>query len=181
VPIVLSALLDGRPVGPGPAWSETILAEMTNPSARMELERWLRRLALSHRLPTGFVRSRVLDPTGSRRHVDLKRDGLQPIVDLGRYAGFAAGAGLLSTPARLRAGAAHGVLTDGDARLLTEAHELFSDLRVSHHLSLLREGRAPEDSVDPAQLSALTRSYMKDAFRLVAGVQRRMTDGLRVR
>jgi CBS domain-containing protein len=181
VPIVLSALLDGRPVGPGPAWSEAILAEMTNPSARQELQRWLLRLALGHRLPTGFLRSRVLDPTGTRRHVDLKRDGLQPIVDLGRYAGFAAGAGLLSTPARLRAGAAHGVLREGDARLLTEAHELFSDLRVSHHLSLLRDGRPIDDSLDPAQLSALTRSYMKDAFRLVAGVQRRMTDGLRVR
>jgi len=181
VPIVLSALLDGRPVGPGPAWSEAILAEMTNPSARRELERWLRRLALGHRLPTGFLRSRVLDPAGSRRHVDLKRDGLQPIVDLGRYAGFAAGAGLLSTPARLRAGAAHGVLREADAQLLTEAHELFSDLRVTHHLSLLREGRAPHDSVDPTELSALTRSYMKDAFRLVAAIQRRMTDGLRVR
>jgi CBS domain-containing protein len=181
VPIVLSALLDGRPVGPGPAWSETILTEMTDPSARLELQRWLRLLALGHRLPTGFVRSRVLDPSGSRRHVDLKRDGLQPIVDLGRYAGFAAGAGVLSTPARLRAGAAHGVLTESDARLLIEAHELFSDLRVSHHLALLRDGRAPEDTVDPAELSALTRSYMKDAFRLVAGVQRRMTEPLRVR
>jgi CBS domain-containing protein len=181
VPIVLSALLDGRPVGPGPAWNEAILAEMTNPSSRRELERWLLRLALGHRLPTGFLRSRVLDPAGTRRHVDLKRDGLQPIVDLGRYAGFAAGAGLLSTPARLRAGADRGVLRDGDARLLTEAHELFSDLRVSHHLSLLRDGRPVDDSVDPAQLSALTRSYMKDAFRLVAGVQRRMTDGLKVR
>jgi CBS domain-containing protein len=178
---VLSALLDGRAVGPGPAWSEAILAEMTNPSARQELERWLLRLALGHRLPTGFLRSRVLDPAGSRRHVDLKRDGLQPIVDLGRYAGCAAGAGLLSTPARLRAGAAHGVLREGDAQLLAEAHELFSDLRVSHHLSLLRDGRPVEDSVDPAQLSALTRSYMKDAFRLVAGVQRRMTDRLRAR
>jgi CBS domain-containing protein len=181
VPIVLSALLDGRPVGPGPAWSEAILAEMTNPSARQELERWLLRLALGHRLPTGFLRSRVLDPAGSRRHVDLKRDGLQPIVDLGRYAGFAAGAGLLSTPARLRAGAAHGVLREADARLLTEAHELFSDLRVSHHLSLLRDGRPVGDSLDPAELSALTRSYMKDAFRLVAGVQRRMTERLRTR
>jgi CBS domain-containing protein len=181
VPIVLSALLDGRPVGPGPAWSEAILAEMTGASARQELESWLLRLALGHRLPTGFLRSRVLDPAGSRRHVDLKRDGLQPIVDLGRYVGFTAGAGLLSTPARLRAGAAHGVLREGDARLLTEAHELFSDLRVSHHLSLLRDGRPAEDSVDPARLSALTRSYMKDAFRLVAGVQRRMTDRLRTR
>jgi CBS domain-containing protein len=181
VPIVLSSLLDGRPVGPGPAWSEAILAEMTNPSARLELECWLRRLALGHRLPTGFLRSRVLDPAGSRRHVDLKYDGLQPIVDLGRYAGFAAGAGLLSTPARLRAGASHGVLRESDARLLIEAHELFSDLRVSHHVSSLRDGRAPADSVDPAQLSALTRSYMKDAFRLVAGVQRRMAEPLRVR
>jgi CBS domain-containing protein len=181
VPVVLSALLDGRPVGVGPAWSETILAEMTNPSARRELERWLLRLALGHRLPTGFLRSRVLDPSGSRRHVDLKRDGLQPIVDLGRYAGFVAGAGLLSTPARLRAGAAHVVLRESDAQLLMEAHELFSDLRVSHHLALLREGKEIADSVDPAELSALVRSYMKDAFRLVAGVQRRMDDRLRVR
>jgi CBS domain-containing protein len=182
VPVVLSALLDGRPVGPGPPWGETILEEMTNPGARDELERWLLRLALGHRLPTGFLRSRVLDPSGSRRHFDLKHDGLQPIVDLARYAGFvAAGGGLLSTPARLRAGAADGVLSEGDARLLTEAHELFSDLRVSRHVELLRQGRQVDDSIDPSELSVLTRGYVKDAFRLVAGVQRRMIDRLKRR
>jgi CBS domain-containing protein len=176
VPVVLSAVLDGRPVGAGPAWSETVLRAMTDQAARKELEGWLLRTALGHRLPTGFLRSRVLDPTGSRRHIDLKRDGLQPIVDLGRYASFVADAGLLSTPARLRAGAANGVLRDSDAQLLIEAHELFSDLRISRHVEQLRDHQPVDDTLDPAALTALTRGYLKDAFRLVAAIQRRMLD-----
>lgn len=179
VPVVLSALLDGRAVGTGPAWSETIFTEMINPSARRELEKWLLRLALGHRLPTGFLRSRLLDPSGARRQIDLKRDGLQPIVDLARYAGFVATSGLVSTPGRLAAGAEHGVLRAGDANLLVEAHELFTDLRAGHHVESLRNGTPVTDSLDPGQLNVLARNYVKDAFRLVAGIQRRMSDQLR--
>jgi CBS domain-containing protein len=179
VPVVLSALLDGRAVGTGPAWSETVFAEMINPSARQELERWLLRLAVGHRLPTGFLHSRVLDPSGVRRNIDLKRNGLQPIVDLARYAGFVANSGLVSTPGRLAAGAEHGVLRAADTRLLVEAHELFTDLRIEHQIESLRNGTPVTDTLDPSQLNALARNYVKDAFRLVAGIQRRMIDQLR--
>jgi CBS domain-containing protein len=178
VPIVLSAVLDGRVLGPGPAWSEAVHAEMTHPSVRVELQRWLLRLALAHRVPTGLARSRVLGPVGARGHVDLKRDGLLPIVDLARYAGFVAGAGVLSTPERLRAAADQGVLAAADARMLVEAHELFSDLRTSHHVELLRAEQPIGDAVDPAALNALTRRYVRDAFSLVAGVQRRIAADL---
>jgi CBS domain-containing protein len=179
VPVVLSALLDGRGVGDGPAWSETVLAEMLNPEARDQLERWLLRLALGHRLPTGFLRSRVLHPTGARKDVDLKRDGLQPIVDIARYSGFVASAGVVSTPGRLKAALDHDVMRGADAMLLIEAHELFSDLRVAHHAEQMRAGEPVTDTIDPEQLNTLSRNYLKDAFRLVAGIQRRMTEQLR--
>jgi CBS domain-containing protein len=88
------------------------------------------------------------------------------------------GGGLLSTPTRLAAGAQQGILRASDAQLLSEAHELMSDLRISQHVELLRAGQPITDAVDPATLNALTRNYIKDAFRLVAGVQRRMADQL---
>jgi len=36
----------------------------------------------------------------------------------------------------------------------------------------LRSGRTPDDDIDPKQLDALTRRYLKDAFRAVATAQR---------
>ncbi len=38
----------------------------------------------------------------------------------------------------------------------------------------LRSGEQPDDFLDPAQLGALTRSHLKEAFRAVASVQRRI-------
>jgi CBS domain-containing protein len=180
VPIVLSALLDGRALGQRTAWNETVLAEMLNPLARRELERWLLGLAVGRRVPTGLLRSRVLDAAGAPRQVDLKRDGLQPIVELARYGGFAAGAGVVSTPGRLKAAAEHGVLRRADAELLAEAYELFTDLRVTHHLSQLQRGVPVTDTLARSELNGLSRSYVKDAFRLIGGIQRRMAEQLRV-
>ena len=36
----------------------------------------------------------------------------------------------------------------------------------------LRAGEEPDDFVDPATLSRLTRSYLREAFRAVASVQK---------
>jgi CBS domain-containing protein len=44
----------------------------------------------------------------------------------------------------------------------------------------LRTGENPDDFVDPAALSALTRTHLKEAFRAVASIQKRVSAELDV-
>ena len=81
-----------------------------------------------------------------------------PIVDLARWAGMAAGVTSASTSERLRAAAAAGTLSDADAQTLEDAFTLITDLRVEHQVEQLRAGEEPDDFVNPATLSGLTRS-----------------------
>jgi CBS domain-containing protein len=142
-----------------------------NPS----LLRLLARFALSQRPPTGFFRGLVVEHTGEHRgQLDLKRGGAIPIVDLARWAGIAAGVTSASTYERLRAAAAAGTLPASDAHTLQDAFGLITSLRLDHQVEQLRAGHEPDDHVDPAALSALTRSHLREAFRAVASIQKRV-------
>ena len=178
--ILVSLVVDGRPVWgirTGPPVPEAFRDARRKPA----LLRLLAQFALSHRPPTGFLRGLVVEDSGEHRgRLDLKRGGIVPIADLARWAGLAAGVTHASTPARLRAAADGGTLEPTDARLLEEAHELIAGLRLAHQVEQLKAGTEPDDFLDPGELSTLTRRSLKEAFRVVAGVQRRIAADLRL-
>jgi CBS domain-containing protein len=172
--ILVSVLVDSRPVfgvHSGAPVSDTFRAARGRP----ELLHLLARFALAHRPPTGFLRGLVVEHDGEHRgRLDLKRGGLLPVVDLARWAGMAAGVTSASTLERLRAAGDAGTLPASDVHTLEDAFELFTELRLEHQVAQLRAGREPDDHLDPGELSALTRSYLKEAFRAVASVQKRV-------
>jgi CBS domain-containing protein len=172
--ILVSLVGDGRPVW-GEERAAPLAARIRAARSHPRLLRLLARFALSHRPPIGFLRDLVVEHGGERKgRLDLKHGGLLPIVDLARWAGLAAGATESATPARLRAARAAGVLTEDDGRVLAEAFTLVSALRLEHQVQQIRAGERPDDHLRPDVLSPLTRSYLKDAFRAVAAVQRRV-------
>lgn len=170
-----SVLVDSRPVWGvhmGTPVADTFRLAPSSPA----LLRLLARLALSYRPPTGFLRGLVVEHGGEHRgRLDLKHGGALPIVDLARWAGMAAGLTSASTSERLRAAAAAGTIDAGDALSLQDAFTLISDLRADHQVALLRAGEEPGDHIDPAELSPLMRAQLKEAFRAVASVQRRLS------
>ncbi len=176
--ILVSLIVDGRPVWGlrhQPPVPDVFSAARRHP----DLLRLLGLFALGHRPPTGFMRDFVVEHSGERRGtLDLKRGGLLPIVDLARWAGMAAGVTSASTPTRLQAAARAGTLDDADARTLQEAFELILWLRLDHQISQLAAGVPADDHVRPGDLSQLTRSSLKEAFRAVASVQRRISASL---
>jgi CBS domain-containing protein len=178
--ILVSLVVDGRPVWgvrTAPRVPDAFLDARRNPL----LLRLLAWFALSHRPPTGFLRGLVVEDSGEHRgRLDLKLGGTVPIVDLARWAGLAAGVSSASTPARLRAAADAGTLAADDARVLQEAFELIAGLRLTHQIVQIKAGVPPDDFVDPGTLSPLTRASLKDVFRAVAGVQRRISNELRL-
>ena len=172
--LLASVLVDSRPVWgvhTGTPVADTFKLDELNPV----LLRLLARFSLSHRPPTGFLRGLVVEHSGEHRgRLDLKHGGALPIVDLARWAGMAAGVTTASTIERLRTAATVGTLPTDDAHTLEDAFELIAALRVEHQVKQLCAGAAPDDYVDPGALSPLTRSHLKEAFRAVASIQRRV-------
>ena len=64
------------------------------------------------------------------------------------------------------------MLSDADARTLTDAFELALELRIGHHMEQLAAGRRPDDQLVPAAISPLMRDHLRDVFRAVSAVQR---------
>jgi CBS domain-containing protein len=170
--IASSILLDGRIVV-GPESGLDPGAIIYEREHRPNLERWMLRLALASKPPTGFLRDIVVEHSGEHRgRFDIKHGGLLPVIDIARYAALKADIDVLGTRERLRAGAEGGVLTAEQATTLEEAHELFSELRLEHQVQRLERGEEPDDYLDPKGLNPLTRRYLRDAFRAVASVQK---------
>ena len=80
----------------------------------------MRRLALAHRPPTGFVRDFVVEADGEHAgRLDIKQGGMLPIADLARYVALAAGVSQATTATRLEAAVAEGTVDADDAGSLT--------------------------------------------------------------
>ncbi len=138
------------------------------------LERMARR-ALELVPPTGFDGDTVLEAGGGRSDsLDIRQAAIIPIVELARWGAAAAGVVEGSTPERLRAATGSGLLSDADALTLSDAFELALELRIGHHMERLAAGQPADDRIDPAQISPLMRDHLRDVFRAVAGVQRRL-------
>jgi CBS domain-containing protein len=154
----------GTPRDPLPIAGDEMLAPVLDALAA-------RALALEP--PTGFDADAVLGFGGERSSkLDIRRAAVIPIVELARWGGAAAGLVDGSTPERLRAAAQHGVLSERDATTLSDAFELALELRIAHHMDQLSAGLSPDDEIESAAISPLTRDHLRDVFRAVAGVQR---------
>lgn len=176
--ILTSTLIDSRPVW-GVHAGNPVADTFRLAHDRPALLALLARFALSHRPPTGFLRGLVVEHSGQHQgRLDLKAGGLIPIVDLARYAGIAAGVTSASTAERLRAAAAAGTLPAADAHSLEDAHRLISNLRAEHRVAQLRAGEAPDDYLSPDELSRLRRNQLREAFRAVGSIQRRLASEL---
>jgi CBS domain-containing protein len=93
---------------------------------------------------------------------------------------MSAGVTSASTSERLRAAAAAGSLSDSESRTLEDALALITGLRLEHQVQQLRAGQMPDDYIDPATLTRLTRSYLREAFRAVASIQKGVASELSV-
>ncbi len=178
--IAVSILLDGRVVY-GPERGLDVKRLLFESGDRSSLERWMLRLALAAKPPTGFIRNLVVDASGRRHEAPSTSStaGLLPIVNLARYVALVGDIPANHTLDRLRAAGDLGILKATEIRVLEEAFELFSALRLEHQVRQIEQGREPDDRLDPEELDPLTRRYLRDAFREVAAVQRSLSAGLR--
>jgi CBS domain-containing protein len=172
--ILTSVIADNRPVW-GVHTGTPVADTFRLASSHPRLLRMLARFALSHRPAARRFRGLVVDQGGEHPGtLDLKLGGLVPILDLARWGAMSAGVTSTTTPERLRAAADAGTLAPADAHTLEDAFELINNLRLEHQVAQMRAGRRPDDHVDPEALSSLMRVQLRQAFRAVATIQKRV-------
>jgi len=170
---LLSVVVESNPVWGATGAAGHLANVFAHAPNRTLMLRRLGAAAVAERPPTGFLRNFVLHSSGERRGVlDIKRRGLLPIEALARWSGLRAGVTSASTRARLKASRDAGSLSADNAASLRDAFELFYALRMEHQVGQLRAGERPDNLIEPRNLTPVTRTSLKEAFRAVARAQR---------
>jgi CBS domain-containing protein len=132
----------------------------------------LSRNALNLRPPLGFFRDFVLIQDGENKAtLDLKHNGIAPIVDLARIYALSEGISSVNTIERLQQAAGTPSLTTASAANLIDAYEFLSMLRMEHQAKKLQQGEQPNNYLPPKKISKLEREHLKDAFKVIKTMQ----------
>jgi CBS domain-containing protein len=174
--LALSVLADRRVLWGTPDEPLPVLmpASPEEGASHPELVQALAARAFALTLPTGFDADSVLTREGRHSVLNVREAAIVPIAAMARWAAAAASAGEGSTPERLRSAADAGVLRGDQAQTLIEAFELALELRIVHQMDQLAAGRAPDDLLDAAAMTPLTRGHLREVFRAVNTVAREL-------
>jgi CBS domain-containing protein len=163
--LAMSVLADRRML-----WGTPAVPLPTSADAHGRVVAALAEDAFAHVPPTGFDADSVLSLAGRQPLLNIRSAAIIPIAAIGTWAAAAADVVGGSTPERLAAAAAEGVLSVDQAATLSEAFELALELRIVHHLERLAAGEDVDDLLDPAAMTSLTRRHLRDVFRVVSTV-----------
>ena len=124
--------------------------------------------SLSHTPPLSFFRGFALIKKGEHKDtVDLKLNGVVPIVDLARAYALQGAITAANTRERLIQARDQGTISHSGAQDLIDAYDLIATMRLAHQARQIREGKKPDNFLAPASLSELERNHLKDAFIMI--------------
>ncbi|QUM76385.1 CBS domain-containing protein [Moritella sp. 24] len=132
----------------------------------------LSRNALLQKPPLGFFRDFVLIHDGNnKKGLDLKHNGLAPIINLARIYALAEGIEDVNTIMRLKLAAGTPSLSRTESANLIDAFELLGMLRADHQAKQLTNGYDADSYLLPKEISRLEREHLKDAFKVIKAMQ----------
>jgi CBS domain-containing protein len=128
--------------------------------------------SLKHTPPLGLLRGFATIRSGEHKNeLDLKHNGVVPVVDLGRVYALQGQLTQVNTRARLEAGIAAGVLSQSGGQDLLDAYDLIAEARLERQAEQIKAGGKPDNYLAPAALSDFERSHLRDAFVVVKSLQ----------
>jgi CBS domain-containing protein len=138
--------------------------------------RQLARSATAFRPPLGFRGSLAVDRKGGKRgRIDIKRGGALPIANLARFHALTNGVTISATLDRLVAAQEVGGMDADTATGLREAFAIVSRIRIAHHAAQVEGGTPIDNLIDPGELAPLARNELREAFRVIAHAQKRLS------
>ncbi|MBM3564851.1 MAG: DNA polymerase III subunit epsilon, partial [Alphaproteobacteria bacterium] len=102
--------------------------------------------------------------------VEMKRQGLLPVVNFARMAALKIGSAAHATPDRLRDAVAAGRVAESDAEAMIETHALALGLILRQQIADLDAGVRPSNKVAAALMSKAERDRLKKGLSRIEGV-----------
>ncbi len=177
--MLASVMFDLRPIGGDPSLHQGLQAETLQAASRNSIfVAHMVSNSLKHSPPLGLWRGLATVRSGEHRdRIDLKMNGVVPVVDLGRVYALRGGLTAVGTRARLEAAREAGIISGGGGRDLIDAYDLIAQTRLEHQAEQVRRGERPDNFMAPATLSEFERSHLRDAFVVVRTMQSAATQG----
>lgn len=171
--MLASVMFDLRPIGGHKHLFEDLQEDTLNSASKNSIfVAHMVSNSLKHQPPLGLLRGLATIRSGERRNqLDMKHNGVVPIVDLARIYALQGELTAVNTRARLEEAEAKGVLSKSGARDLLDAYDLIAETRLLHQANLVKDGKAPDNYLVPAELSDFERSHLRDAFVVVKSLQ----------
>ncbi|PJI84687.1 CBS domain-containing protein [Yoonia maricola] len=177
--MLASVMFDLRPIGGDFSLFDGLQAETLKASAANSIfTAHMATNALTHGTPLGMLKGLATIRSGENRNtVDMKLSGVVPVVDLGRMYALQGQLVPVNTRARLQAAIAGRVISESGGRDLLDAYDLVAQTRLEHQARQIKQGKAPDNFLPPADLSAFERSHLRDAFVVIKTMQSALMQG----
>jgi CBS domain-containing protein len=134
--------------------------------------------ALKHTPPLGLLRGFATIRSGEHRdRLDLKHNGVVPVVDLARLLALRGKLEPVNTRARIEAAIAARVVSASGGQDLLAAYDVIAEARLTHQAAQVRAGDGPDNFLAPSDLPDLARSHLRNAFVVVKSMQSALGHG----
>jgi CBS domain-containing protein len=177
--MLASVMFDLRPIGGDGRLLEALLdASLPAAKANSIFVAQMISNSLKHTPPLGLLRGLATIRSGEHKNtLDLKHNGVVPVVDLGRVYALLGQMRVVNTGARLMAAADARLISPSGAKDLRDAYDMIAESRLLHQAAQIKRGTAPDNFMSPEHLSDLERSHLRDAFVVVKTMQSALQSG----
>ncbi|MCY1664623.1 DUF294 nucleotidyltransferase-like domain-containing protein [Rhizobium sp. SL86] len=168
-----SVMFDLRPIGGDFSLFQDLQAETLEKASRNSIfVAHMIANSLKHAPPLGLLRGFATIRSGEHRNqIDMKHNGVVPVVDLGRVYALQGRLTPVNTRARLVAAEEAGVISGAGARDLIAAYDLIAEMRLRNQAQQIKAGRRPDNFLGPYEFGDFERSHLRDAFVVVRTMQ----------
>ena len=177
--MLASVMFDLRPICGASSLFQDLQAETLEEASRNSIfTAHMISNSLKHAPPLGLLRGFATIRSGEHRNqIDMKHNGVVPVVDLGRVYSLIGRLAPVNTRARLLAAEEAGIISGAGARDLVAAYDLIADMRLRNQVRQVRDGRKPDNFLAPYDFGDFERSHLRDAFVVVRTMQSALANG----
>ncbi len=171
--MLASVMFDLRPIGGDERlFSDLQVDTLTAAAANSIFVAHMVANAMKHAPPLGLFRNFATVRSGEHKNmIDMKHNGVIPVVDLGRIYALQGSLTAINTRARLSAAMEAGVISPSGGRDLIEAYDMIADARLTHQMAQIKRGERPDNFMAPYELSDFERNHLREAFLIIKTMQ----------
>ncbi|MGF1901961.1 DUF294 nucleotidyltransferase-like domain-containing protein [Aliivibrio sifiae] len=164
----LSVFLDTRVIAGNTSFLHLIQDDIKERTANAYLLTTLFNDSLQHRAPLGIFNNLILVKNdNNEKTLNIKRHGINIIVDLARLYSLAAKTSEPNTRERLLIANQQGFISDGSLKNILSAYDFLCNFRFSYQVDAISKGQQPNHNINPNYFGSFERQHIKDAFRLI--------------